>query len=72
MTRRADISVGDQVLDADGELWTVLNRPHADISSAEPCNGLFLRERSPQGQRYGEHMHGPLVVWETAAAEGAP
>lgn len=59
------MKIGDQVIDARGDLWTVLNAP-CDIRGAE-SQGFFRRE-TPEakrgGQQYGEHIPGPLVVWK--------
>lgn len=53
------MKVGDQVIDADGELWEVLDVPRIELAQT----GLYRRVRSPQLQRYGRHMHAPCVLW---------
>jgi len=55
------LKIDDQVLDATGRVWTVLNAP-CDIAGAE-SDGLFRAESGPAGQQYGQHIPGPLVVW---------
>lgn len=53
-----DMRIGDDVLDADGLPWQVINRPHG-----APCDGLFRALDGSGRQRYGEHMAKPVVVW---------
>lgn len=57
-----DIRIGDSVLDALGNVWTVLNRP--DWSGV--CDGLFRAEDGSGRQMYGEHVPGPWTVWGPA------
>ena len=56
-----EIRIGDEVLDADGQPWRVLNAPCA-IEGAE-SDGLYRHDVPGGGQQYGQHMRGPLVVW---------
>lgn len=63
--RWREVLIGDQVLDATGAVWTVLNSPIETIPGAE-SSGLYRRETPPNkrgAQQYGEHIPGPLVVW---------
>ena len=56
------VRIGDQVIDAAGDVWTVLGQP----DGSGLCDGLFRRETPAErrgGQQYGEHIPGPLVVW---------
>lgn len=63
-----DMKIGDEVIDAAGKAWQVLNAP-CDIDGAE-SPGLF-REYNPDGtlggrQGYGTSLPKPLVLWPTA------
>lgn len=54
--------VGDEVIDANGDLWTVLTAP-CQIPGAE-SDGLFRRETPAKKrgrQQYGRGIPGPLV-----------
>lgn len=56
-----NLSIGEEVLDADGRPWRVLSRPIAGPSLGNPADGLFQALDGNRGQRYGEHMKTPLA-----------
>lgn len=66
------MNTGDQVIDADGRLFTVLNVP--SVTPGAEMTGLY-RENGTGRQVYGTAMRAPvlLVVWSDVAdpREGA-
>lgn len=55
-------TIGDVVLDSDALPWQVLDAPSGD----GVCDGLYGALDGSCRQKYGEHMHGPLVVWRSS------
>lgn len=61
---REDAHLGDEVIDANGVRWSVLNRP----DGSQVCDGLFLA--TDGRQQYAENMAQPLLHVRDFASAG--